>query len=745
MTRPLLHACAALLLAFFLTVPAWAQEPAPASADDVRQLVNTLENDAERQKLVAQLKGLLDARKAAQPAEEVGMLGDISASLQGLGDDVLDAAAALQDLPKLADWASASLRDPAIRQLWGGTLWKLAVMVLAGLVAETVLGWMLRRSERLLTPADGAPALVRLPLGVARGLIRLFPVAGFAGAAYGLLSLLALGGNARVAGVMVVTAYASVRALMILARLVAAPRTPALRLIPVNDETAEYLVIWARRLAGLGMFGIFAIEAARLLGLPRGGHLFLLKALGLSIATMLVIFIMQNRHAVSDWLRSLGNGGALGGRVQSVRNRLAEIWHVLACLYVGAGYVIWAAGVEGGFQFMLRASVMTVVVLVAAAMLSGALRRMIERGFAISVEAKRDFPLLEARANRYLPMLHVVLRGTVFVITVLALAQAWGLDSLGLLSSAIGRRVVSSLVSIAVVLMAAMVVWELVSGAIERYLRATDGSGTALERSARARTLLPLVRNAVFVVLLVMVSLIVLSELGVNIAPLLAGAGVVGVAIGFGSQKLVQDVITGAFILFEDTMSVGDVVQLGGHSGVVEAMNIRAIRLRDFGGAVHTIPFSAVSDVINLTKDFSFAVFDVGIAYREDTDHVTAVLRDLGAEMQADAEYGPLILEPLDIVGLDRFDASSVVIKARFKTLPVKQWSVMREFNRRMKKRFDELGIEIPFPQSTVWFGEDRQGRAPAARISVTEDAGLMPSAEPPPRERGGGSAPAAR
>jgi small conductance mechanosensitive channel len=299
------------------------------------------------------------------------------------------------------------------------------------------------------------------------------------------------------------------------------------------------------------------------------------------------------------------------------------------------------------------------------------------------------------------------MRGAVTLVTVVALAQSWGVDILGLFATEAGRRVIGSAISIGVVLVAALVVWELVHGAVERYLSATDADGNAVARSGRARTLLPLVRNAVFLVLLAMVTLIVLSELGVNIAPLLAGAGVVGIAIGFGSQKLVQDIITGAFILFEDTIAVGDVVKLGGdHAGAVEAISIRAIRLRDAQGSVHTIPFSAVSTVVNLTKGFNYAVFDVGVAYREDTDRVAEAITAVGAEMRAEPKWAAAMVEPLEVLGVERFDDSAVVMRARVKTNPSDKWSVAREFNRRLKKRFDELGIDIPFPQTTVWFGD---------------------------------------
>lgn len=302
--------------------------------------------------------------------------------------------------------------------------------------------------------------------------------------------------------------------------------------------------------------------------------------------------------------------------------------------------------------------------------------------------------------------------------SVWSLLQRWGGGAAQWLSQGFGPRLVGGFISIASALIITQIIWRVVSAAIKRYLEGTDRDGNAIERSRRVRTLLPLLRLVVRVVLTVMVVLIVLSELGVNIAPLLAGAGVVGIAVGFGAQKLVQDIITGIFILIEDTISVGDVVRLdSSHSGVVEGMSIRALKLRDVAGNLHSVPFSSVGSVTNMSKEFAFAVFDVGVGYGEDVDQVSEVLRQIGAEMQADATWADKILEPLDVQGLDRFDASAVVIRARFKTRALQQWSVMREFNRRMKKRFDADGIEIPFPQTTVWFGDSGEGRTAPLQV----------------------------
>ncbi|MFW6077587.1 MAG: mechanosensitive ion channel family protein, partial [Hyphomicrobiales bacterium] len=211
-------------------------------------------------------------------------------------------------------------------------------------------------------------------------------------------------------------------------------------------------------------------------------------------------------------------------------------------------------------------------------------------------------------------------------------------------------------------------------------------------------------------------------------------------AIGFGSQALVRDIITGLFILIEDSISVGQVVTVGPHTGVVEAMSIRAVRLRDLSGSVHTVPWGDVTSVINLTKDFSFYMMEIGVAYREDVDAVIETIKEVGADLQSDPRFGVHMLEPIEVLGLDSFGDNAVVIKARLKTVPLQQWATGREFNRRMKRRFDELGIEIPFPHRTIYFGEDKAGKAPPARVLVGgSDNGqaAAPEAGSNPQRRG--------
>jgi small conductance mechanosensitive channel len=204
--------------------------------------------------------------------------------------------------------------------------------------------------------------------------------------------------------------------------------------------------------------------------------------------------------------------------------------------------------------------------------------------------------------------------------------------------------------------------------------------------------------------------ILVINEFGIDVRPILAAAGVVGLAVGFGAQKLVQDIISGFFILLEDQIRVGDVVEVGGKSGVVESVNLRLVVLRDLHGNVHFIRTGQIDTVTNMTKDFSHYVFDMGVAYKEDVDEVMEAIRAVDGEMRSDPEYSGLILEPIEILGLDRFEDSAVIVRARTKTVPIEQWKVGREFNRRLKKKFESLGMEAPYPHMVVKMAAEGEG-----------------------------------
>lgn len=224
------------------------------------------------------------------------------------------------------------------------------------------------------------------------------------------------------------------------------------------------------------------------------------------------------------------------------------------------------------------------------------------------------------------------------------------------------------------------------------------------------------------VVIVLVAAMLLLSELGISIAPILATAGVLGLAVGFGAQSLVKDYFAGLFLLIEDQVRQGDVVQVAGKGGLVEEVTLRYIRLRDYEGHVHFIPNGAITTVSNLSRSFACAVLDVGVAYREDLDRVMAVMQRVGAELRQDAAFGPRILEDMEMAGVDRWGESAVVIRCRFKVRPLEQWGVRREYLRRLKQAFDHEGIEFPYPHLTLYPGRTCQGTPPALHVALRQE-----------------------
>jgi small conductance mechanosensitive channel len=226
------------------------------------------------------------------------------------------------------------------------------------------------------------------------------------------------------------------------------------------------------------------------------------------------------------------------------------------------------------------------------------------------------------------------------------------------------------------------------------------------EAEKRAETLARLLRQGIVILIWLVAALVVLREMGVEIGPILASAGVAGLAIGFGAQNLVRDVISGFFMILENQVRVGDVAVVNGTGGLVERVNFRTIVLRDLSGIVHVFPNGTISTMANLTREWSAYVFDIGVAYKEDVDRVMEIMREVGRELRADAVFGPLMVADVEVFGVDAFGDSAVMIKGRLRTKPIKQWDVGREYRRRLKKAFDAQGIEIPFPHRSIYFGE---------------------------------------
>ena len=284
----------------------------------------------------------------------------------------------------------------------------------------------------------------------------------------------------------------------------------------------------------------------------------------------------------------------------------------------------------------------------------------------------------------------------------------------------VGKWAMTSGLQILFVLLLMVISLKAVRVVTERLFKSKKGKDD-LEFQKRADTLRSITRSILTVVVFVIAGMMILEKLGIAIGPILGAVGIIGLAVGFGAQKIVEDIISGFFILLEDQIRVNDVVIIGGTGGLVEKVNIRMVILRDLAGNVHYIRNGSIGMVTNMTKEYSRYVFDIGVAYREDTDEVVEVVKNIDEEMRQDPQFKDDILEPIEILGVDQFADSAVIIKARTKTKPIKQWAVGREFNRRLKKKFDELGIEIPFPHTTLYMGQDKKGRSPVLNVRVEE------------------------
>jgi small-conductance mechanosensitive channel len=385
---------------------------------------------------------------------------------------------------------------------------------------------------------------------------------------------------------------------------------------------------------------------------------------------------------------------------------LAALWHV-PVLVLATASVVATLGGSGSSENVLQISIVTAALLVLAFFLSAIVLRMTRPR---SARARRRSPYL----TRLLRFSGTLLTLFVWLFFFELAARLWGVSLAEMVEENVAARgIAHAVTAIVATVFIAWLLWILVDTAITEALNPAGPRNKARAPSMRARTMLPLVRNVLLVSIMTIAGIVTAANLGINVTPLLAGAGVIGLAIGFGAQSLVTDLITGLFIIIEDTISVGDWIDVdGGHAGTVEHLSIRTVRLRDGQGAIHAIPFSQIKIVKNLSRDFAYAVFEVRMSFSTDVDQITQLIREVGADLMADFRYRREMLGPIEVWGLDRFDPNWMVVKGQIKTRPLQQWSVARAFNLRLKRKMDEAGIEIPVPQMRVYTSsKDSEGQ----------------------------------
>jgi moderate conductance mechanosensitive channel len=727
--------------------PGRAQAVTPAPADrhaaltpaEAQHALDLLQDAGKRDELIETLRSIV---KVSPPSPIQAAPGaDSAAAADGFGADVLSEASskigelsaefeqsvrATMKFPLLWRWLTDTASDPQAQQLLLSILWRAAAIALLALLAERIVQFALRRPLAALDahaardaiqigPAeplgDGAAArdarsvrwlrrtVARLPLVVARLVLELAPIATFAAVGNSLLAT-SVGADpvARIAILALVNAYVVCRTAMSVLRALIGGSTQRMSLFTLRADSAAAIETWTRRIVGVAVFGLALANVARALGLYRPAYWAVVKLVILIPHLMLAIVILRCRRVVASFIRApAGRTGLL----TVLRNRLADVWHYLAIFADLALWAIWAFRIPNGYSLLAYYASAAILVLVAARVAWTVALGGIERAIHPGSGLLAGFPTAELLAARYRPVLRLALTTIIAIGAIGALLEAWGVDALSWFDPGrLGAILLSELSSVLLAVAVAIIVWEACNVAIERQLARFAREG-AYTRASRLRTLLPMLRTALIATILTIAGLTALSAVGVNIAPLLAGAGIVGIAVGFGSQKLVQDVVTGVFLLLENAMQVGDFVMVSGLSGTVENLTVRSIRLRAGDGSVHIIPFSAVTSVTNTNRGIGNAAISVNLAYDEDIDKAGDVLKQIAAEMRREPEFKSLMRGDLDLWGVDKVDGATVTIVGQIECTDSGRWPVQREFNRRMKMRFQKLGVDIAYPAQT--------------------------------------------
>jgi small-conductance mechanosensitive channel len=497
--------------------------------------------------------------------------------------------------------------------------------------------------------------------------------------------------------------------------------------VPFHDATAGHLY---RAAVGLTAFYALARFSLELLGqweFPLGGRLALQTLLAVVFVATFLLVVWRSRVEVTALIRGTGED-------HPIRRLAADLWPALLTAYVVIIFAAHTFELFGGHMADGRAGIKSLLLVIALPLADMALCRVV---LALTGGARGPEPAgTPAIGAGYETVLRRAVHIVVTVGGLLLIARFWDLDLFALTSQGVGDRVAGALIDVAVALLVAHVVWDLVRTAIDRRLASETGAIGASERgeqggvgASRARTILPLIRGSLFVALCTLTGMVALGALGVNITPLLAGAGVVGLAVGFGAQTLVRDVVSGLFFLLDDAFRLGEYIDVGDVKGTVERIGIRSMLLRHHRGALNTVPYGQVRRLINTSRDWAIVKLEFRLA--EDTDPVKLkkIVKQVGQELKQDPEIGPSLLEPLKSQGVSAMEDGVVVVRVKFMARPGRQFMVQREAYHRLQKAFREQGIRFGQRRVAVFVPPG----TPAATAAAAGAAAATTTEETPP------------
>ena len=511
-----------------------------------------------------------------------------------------------------------------------------------------------------------------------------------------------------VIGFFLLPAY-YIKFFILIATLGLSPTAPALRLFPLQDEDASFLYRWTVRLTVIAIVVASIAYVFRMAGIGEDQFLFLYGISGLAVTFLLVIMVWRSRRRVA---RAIWPGDATVGQPQgSLREKFSKSWHYFAIAYVIIIGIYWFVNALAGRGAILE--LLTTLFLIPLfigvdqwvqkllKIATGELPEVIDLSGDAEDEKPEEAPGKED-IKHFVPMISTAFRVVLVVCFFFAVLKLWGIDL------PIGRLLTRTAFSTVGALLLGYIGWQYIKTIIDRKLaeEMPDEDEEMEEGGAggsRTGTLLLLLRKFILAVMIIMISLIVLSSLGINIAPLIAGAGVVGLAIGFGAQTLVKDIIAGIFFLIDDAFRVGDYIETAGTKGMVEHISLRSLRLRHPRGPVFTIPFGGMGTVKNNSRDYIITKLDFRVRYDTNVDKVRKIIKKINKQIQKHEEMGPVMLGKIKSQGVRELDDSAMIMRVKFKTIPGEQFVVRREVFRRMQEAFQENGIEFAHRNVTVY------------------------------------------
>jgi small-conductance mechanosensitive channel len=690
-------------LALCAALPGWAKDtpaadkvpalPQPLTKESIRELVSRLSDDEVRKLLLDQLDRAAAAPTAARPG--MGMSRMVNEHAGAMRTTLGELEAAYYTLPDTLRQTRAKIAESDDKSPLAGAGGLLIAVLAAGFGIE----WVYRRALlRFRTRLEQAAALTYSAQVFKHGVGLLIDIGAILVWTIGAISTFFLLWHEhelrRTLILDVIFAFVIVRTTMLLARFLLAPREPAKRLLPLADAPARTLWRFAVAIAAIFSIEIVLVTlfigggasaaTQQLIGIPP-------VVLGIAVA---VWTVWRVRVPIAELIRGKDGHG-------TIRGWIAELWPILATLYFVGILLARIFDILAGETVVSGQGVFSVLLIVVMPIVDMALCRALAAGAGAEV-AKAGVARVRGLLHAYEAVFRRAIHIVVVVIGLVLFSRLWGVDLFAFAQQSMGGRISSSLLGICIVLLVAYMVWEAAKTAIDRRLEAEGELGPEAPAS-RLRTVLPLLRALIAVTVFVMATMSVLAALGVDILPLLAGASVVGVAIGFGSQTLVRDIVSGAFFLMDDAFRLGEYIEVGNAKGRVEKINVRSLFLRHHRGAINILPYGEIKQLRNTNRDWMIMVMDFRLTYDTNLATVKKIMKQVGDEIAADPELKPDLLQPLKMGGVQATEDSAIVVRAKFTARPEGEpYMIRKAAYTKIIKAFREAGIKFAHREVTV-------------------------------------------